>query len=91
MVLTLIIIEIVATVVLGVMCYISNKGNLREMANDDFAFFALTPIVNIFVFIAFIIYLPKLIHETVQKERKDKEWKKYEGTAIYNIMNKRGY
>lgn len=91
MVLALIIIEIVATVVLGTMCYISNRGNLREMANDDFAFFALTPIVNIFVFIAFIIYLPKLIYETAQKERKDKEWKKYEGTTIYNMMNKRGY
>jgi hypothetical protein len=69
------------------MCYISNRGNLREMANDDFAFFALTPIVNIFVFIALIIYAPKLIYE----ERKNKEWKKYEGTTIYNMMNKRGY
>lgn len=87
MVLTLIIIEIVATVVLGVMCYISNRGNLREMVNDDFAFFALTPIVNIFVFIALIIYAPKLIYE----ERKNKEWKKYEGTTIYNMMNERGY
>ena len=87
MVLALIIIEIVATVVLGVMCYISNRGNLREMANDDFAFFALTPIVNIFVFIALIIYAPKLIYE----ERKNEEWKKYEGTTIYNIMNERGY
>lgn len=87
MVLTLIIIEIVATVVLGVMCYISNRGNLREMVNDDFSFFALTPIVNIFVFIALIIYAPKLIYE----ERKNKEWKKYEGTTIYNIMNERGY
>lgn len=87
MVLTLIIIEIVATVVLGVMCYISNSGNLRKMANDDFAFFALTPIVNIFVFIAFIIYAPKLIYE----ERKNEEWKKYEGTTIYNMMNERGY
>lgn len=87
MVLALIIIEIVATVVLGVMCYISNKGNLREMVNDDFAFFALTPIVNIFVFIALIIYAPKLIYE----ERKNKEWKKYEGTTIYNMMNERGY
>lgn len=87
MVLALIIIEIVATVVLGVMCYISNKGNLREMVNDDFAFFALTPIVNIFVFIALIIYAPKLIYE----ERKNEEWKKYEGTTIYNIMNERGY
>lgn len=87
MILTLIIIEIVATVVLGVMCYISNRGNLREMVNDDFAFFALTPIVNIFVFIALIIYAPKLIYE----ERKNKEWKKYEGTTIYNMMNERGY
>lgn len=87
MALTLIIIEIVATVILGTMCYISNRGNLREMANDDFAFFALTPIVNIFVFIAFIIYLPKLIYEG----RKNEEWKKYEGTAIYNMMNERGY
>lgn len=91
MALTLIIIEIVATVVLGVMCYISNRGNLREMANDDFAFFALAPIVNIFVFIAFIIYLPKLIYDDFRKRRKDKEWKKYEGTTIYNMMNKRGY
>lgn len=91
MVLTLIIIEIVATVVLGAMCYISNRGNLREMANDDFAFFALTPIVNIFVFIAFLIYLPKLTYDDFRKRRKDREWKKYEGTAIYNIMNKRGY
>ena len=87
MVLALIIIEIVATVVLGAMCYISNRGNLREMANDDFAFFALTPIVNIFVFISLIIYAPKLIYE----ERKNKEWKKYEGTTIYNMMNERGY
>lgn len=87
MVLALIIIEIVATIVLGVMCYISNSGNLRKMANDDFAFFALTPIVNIFVFIALIIYAPKLIYE----ERKNKEWKKYEGTTIYNMMNERGY
>lgn len=87
MVLALIIIEIVATIVLGVMCYISNSGNLRKMANNDFAFFALTPIVNIFVFIALIIYAPKLIYE----ERKNEEWKKYEGTAIYNIMNERGY
>lgn len=87
MVLALIIIEIVATIVLGVMCYISNSGNLRKMANDDFAFFALTPIVNIFVFIALIIYAPKLIYE----ERKNEEWKKYEGTTIYNIMNERGY
>ena len=87
MVLALIIIEIVATVVLGTMCYISNSGNLRKMVNDDFAFFALTPIVNIFVFIALIIYAPKLIYE----ERKNKEWKKYEGTTIYNMMNERGY
>jgi len=87
MVLALIIIEIVVTIVLGVMCYISNSGNLRKMANNDFAFFALTPIVNIFVFIALIIYAPKLIYE----ERKNEEWKKYEGTAIYNIMNERGY
>jgi uncharacterized membrane protein len=87
MVLALIIIEIVATIVLGVMCYISNSGNLRKMANNDFAFFALTPIVNIFVFIALIIYVPKLICE----ERKNEEWKKYEGTTIYNIMNERGY
>lgn len=87
MVLALIIIEIVATIVLGVMCYISNSGNLRKMANNDFAFFALTPIVNIFVFIALIIYAPKLIYE----ERKNEEWKKYEGTTIYNIMNERGY
>jgi uncharacterized membrane protein len=87
MVLALIIIEIVATIVLGVMCYISNSGNLRKMANNDFAFFALTPIVNIFVFIALIIYVPKLIYE----ERKNEEWKKYEGTTIYNIMNERGY
>lgn len=87
MVLALIIIEIVATIVLGVMCYISNSGNLRKMVNDDFAFFALTPIVNIFVFIALIIYAPKLIYE----ERKNKEWKKYEGTTIYNMMNERGY
>lgn len=87
MVLALIIIEIVATIVLGVMCYISNSGNLRKMANDDFTFFALTPIVNIFVFIALIIYAPKLIYE----ERKNKEWKKYEGTTIYNMMNERGY
>jgi uncharacterized membrane protein len=87
MTLALIIIEIVATVVLGVMCYISNKGNLREMVNDDFAFFALTPIVNIFVFIVLIIYAPKVIYEG----RKNKEWKKYEGTTIYNMMNERGY
>jgi uncharacterized membrane protein len=87
MVLALIIIEIVATVVLGAMCYISNSGNLRKMVNDDFAFFALTPIVNIFVFIALIIYAPKLIYE----EHKNEEWKKYEGTTIYNMMNERGY
>jgi uncharacterized membrane protein len=87
MVLALIIIEIVATVVLGAMCYISNSGNLRKMVNDDFAFFALTPIVNIFVFIALIIYAPKIIYDV----RKNEEWKKYEGTTIYNIMNERGY
>lgn len=91
MVLTLIIIEIIATITLGIMCYISNRGNLREMANDDFAFFALTPIVNIFVFITFLIYLPKLTYDDFKKRRKDKEWKMYEGTKIYNMMNERGY